>query len=75
MCAEPLVLRCPLAADLVASFSPRAQVAVLTERTVAEQVSVNALCAKHGIKFIAGDVRGVFAACFVDVGDQHVVRS
>lgn len=30
----------------------------MTERTVQEQVAINAVCAKHGIKFIAGDIRG-----------------
>ncbi len=46
---------------------------VVTDCTLAEAARINAFCRAHDIKFITGDVRGIFAWSFVDVGAQHDV--
>jgi molybdopterin/thiamine biosynthesis adenylyltransferase len=43
-------------------------VVVATDRTYSEQVALNDLCRKYGVKFIGADVRGVLTYTFVDLG-------
>lgn len=52
----------------------RFQLVVLTECTTDEQVRVNSLCRQvGGVGFVSADVRGLMAACFVDLGPRHVI--
>eukprot|EP00457_Paulinella_chromatophora_P001066 gb/GEZN01001068.1/.p1 GENE.gb/GEZN01001068.1/~~gb/GEZN01001068.1/.p1 ORF type:complete len:1020 (-),score=206.38 gb/GEZN01001068.1/:214-3273(-) len=53
--------------------SKKYQVVVMTDKTVEEQLQVNSYCHEHGLKFISGDIRGLFAAVFVDLGIAHKV--
>jgi ubiquitin-activating enzyme E1 len=62
------------ALDATLLGSGQFQAVVLTEGTRAEQVRVNALCRQFNIGFIAADIRGVAASCFVDLGDRFVVN-
>lgn len=48
-------------------------VVCMTETNVTEQVRINTLCREKGVKFISGDIRGLLAAAFVDLGAEHVV--
>jgi ubiquitin-activating enzyme E1 len=48
-------------------------VVVLTEETISTQIQVNNYCHSRGIKFICGDVFGLVAGAFVDLGEQHIV--
>ncbi len=43
-------------------------VVVATDRTYSEQIALNDLCRKYGVKFIGADVRGVLTYTFVDLG-------
>ena len=48
---------------------------VLTDAaTLDECVRVNASCRRHQVKFVMSDVFGLFAWCFVDLGDEFVVH-
>ena len=49
------------------------QVIVVTDTPLAEQKRINAFCHQNDVKFIAADIRGVFATAFVDFGDQFNV--
>jgi ubiquitin-activating enzyme E1 len=49
------------------------QVVVLCDRPIKEQLAINAACHANGVKFIAADIRGLMASCFVDLGDTHTV--
>ncbi|KAJ3130581.1 hypothetical protein HK100_007942 [Physocladia obscura] len=50
------------------------QVVVLTDVPLAEQLRVNEITHKHGIKFIASDIRGLFGSVFNDFGEEFVVN-
>lgn len=65
------VVQEPLSAELLKK--KEYQVVVVTEKTVAEQIEINAICRSLGIKFISGDIRGPMLSVFVDNGDDHVV--
>lgn len=57
------------------TYSQRRQkVVVFSDAPIAELVQVNRMCRKHGVKFIASEIRGVFGAIFVDFGENFVVK-
>jgi len=49
------------------------QVVVCTETSLEKAILVNELCRASGVKFIRGDVRGVFGSLFCDFGDEFEV--
>ncbi|ODQ79323.1 hypothetical protein BABINDRAFT_62720 [Babjeviella inositovora NRRL Y-12698] len=49
------------------------QVVVATETSLEQQVQINTLTHARNIKFIAADVRGLFAQAFVDLGPDFTV--
>ena len=49
------------------------QVVVVTDASIEDQLKINDLTHKKGIKFIAADTRGLFAYAFNDFGSDFVV--
>ena len=46
---------------------------VVTEESIDNLLHINHFCRNHGIQFISGDIRGVFAYAFTDFGDEFTV--
>ncbi|KAI9336082.1 hypothetical protein BDR26DRAFT_839052 [Obelidium mucronatum] len=59
--------------DLTEAELKKYQVVVLTDAPLAEQLRVNEITHRNGIKFIAADMRGLFGSVFNDFGDAFVV--
>lgn len=59
----------PITDDFLLNF----QVVIVTEATIENLLHINNFCRNHGIKFISGDIRGVFAYAFTDFGDEFTV--
>jgi ubiquitin-activating enzyme E1 len=60
--------------ELTEEFLSKFQVIVVTNTSLNEQIRINQFCHKNGIKFISGDIRGVFSSVFVDFGDNFIVH-
>ncbi len=41
---------------------------------MSDQIELNQLCRKHGVKFIVAQTRGLCANVFCDMGNEHVVH-
>ncbi|XP_066272091.1 ubiquitin-like modifier-activating enzyme 6 [Branchiostoma lanceolatum] len=65
----------PLGEDTDLSFLKEYQCVVLTEASLTLQLKVNSFCRTQDppIKFVSGDVYGVFCCCFCDFGDEFEV--
>ncbi|KAJ3214251.1 hypothetical protein HDU67_001850 [Dinochytrium kinnereticum] len=50
------------------------QVVVVTDTSLERQLAINSFTHKHGIKFIAADVRGLFGMTFNDFGPEFIVN-
>lgn len=59
--------------DLTAETVTQFQVVVATELPLAKQLELNELTHANNIKFIAADVRGLFAQAFVDFGEDFTI--
>ena len=46
---------------------------MFTEETFDNLSHFNEFCRNHGIKFISGDIRGVFSYAFTDFGDEFTI--
>ncbi|XP_078589545.1 ubiquitin-like modifier-activating enzyme 6 [Branchiostoma floridae x Branchiostoma japonicum] len=65
----------PLGEDTDLAFLKEYQCVVLTEASLDLQLKVNSFCRTQDppIKFVSGDVYGVFCCCFCDFGDEFEV--
>ncbi|XP_019626909.1 PREDICTED: ubiquitin-like modifier-activating enzyme 6 [Branchiostoma belcheri] len=65
----------PLGEDTDLSFLKEYQCVVLTEASLKLQLKVDTFCRSQDppIKFVSGDVYGVFCCCFCDFGDEFEV--
>ncbi|KAJ3125565.1 SPS-sensor component ptr3 [Nowakowskiella sp. JEL0407] len=60
--------------ELNESFITQFQVVVVTDTPLKKQLEINAITHRHGIKFIAADIRGLFGYAFNDFGEEFLVH-
>jgi len=59
--------------ELDESFLKQFSVVVFTDDHICQLVSLNEICRRNGVKFIAAESRGLFGSVFVDFGDSFEV--
>ncbi|XP_063104939.1 ubiquitin-like modifier-activating enzyme 7 isoform X4 [Cavia porcellus] len=62
------------ASDITEDLLLKFQVVVLTSSKLEDQLTMGALCHKHGVCFIMADTRGLVGQVFSDFGDEFVVN-
>eukprot|EP01027_Heterolobosea_sp_BB2_P016112 GEZU01022976.1.p1 GENE.GEZU01022976.1~~GEZU01022976.1.p1 ORF type:complete len:864 (+),score=253.78 GEZU01022976.1:81-2672(+) len=55
--------------DLSEDFLKQFKVVVFADASIPKLISINQICRRNGVKFIATESRGVFGALFVDFGE------